>query len=187
VIAQRLCPARSCRPDWLLFMLRRGCLAKALGIGRASGVGSHVLSVLSHNYTPASILEPCVGYAIFARERLSDDSCYGAPWEIVYSVVGVEMATEPKKQRFSQRHRQVLEVLAMAPEGRGVNDLLTLGFKLETIADLIRTELATVRLETTESHDSRIEIARVRIADAGWRALEGLTTRRRSPPRPNGR
>jgi hypothetical protein len=97
------------------------------------------------------------------------------------------MATEPKKQRLSARDRQVLEVLAMAPQGRCVNALLTLGFKLETIADLIRSELATVRLETTENHDSRIEVARVRIADAGWRALEGLTPRRRSPRRPNGR
>ena len=97
------------------------------------------------------------------------------------------MATEPKKQRFSERHRQVLEVLAMAPQGRSVNALLTIGFKLETIADLIRSELATVRLEVTENHDLRIEIARVRIADAGWRALEGLTTRKRSPRRPNGR
>ena len=97
------------------------------------------------------------------------------------------MATEPKKQRLSEKHRQVLEVLAMAPQGRGVNALLTIGFKLETIADLIRSELATVRLETTENRDSRTEVARVRIADAGWRALEGLTTRRRSPRRPNGR
>jgi hypothetical protein len=97
------------------------------------------------------------------------------------------MATEPKNQRLPERYRQVLEVLAVAPQGRSVNALLTIGFKLETIADLIRSELATVRLEATENHDSRIEVARVRIADAGWRALEGLTTRKRSPRRPNGR
>jgi len=97
------------------------------------------------------------------------------------------MATEPKKQRFSERHRQVLEVLAMAPQGRSVNALLTIGFKLETIADLIRSELATVRLETMDNNDSKIEIARVRIADAGWRVLEGLTKRRRSPRLPNSR
>jgi hypothetical protein len=97
------------------------------------------------------------------------------------------MATESKNQRLTERHRQVLEVLAVAPQGRGVNALLTIGFKLETIADLIRSELATVRLETTENHDSRIEVARVRIADAGWRALEGLTTRRPVPRPPKGR
>jgi hypothetical protein len=41
-----------------------------------------------------------------------------------------EMATEPKNQRLAESHRQVLEVLAITPQGRGVNDLLTLGFKL---------------------------------------------------------
>src|SRR5262245_48529704 len=83
--------------------------------------------------------------ALATRRWLANDSAMAspsAPWETVCSVVGVEMATEPKNLRFSERHRQVLEVLAMAPEGRGVNDLLTLGFELETIADLIRGELA---------------------------------------------
>jgi len=135
------------------------------------------------NYTFDSIFGPCVGYVTLAAERLSD----GFPPRTVCSVVGVEMATEPKNQRLPERYRQVLEVLAVAPQGRGVNALLTIGFKLETIADLIRSELATVRLEATENHDSRIEVARVRIADAGWRVLEGLTKRRRSPRLPNSR
>src|SRR5258708_39789689 len=40
-----------------------------------------------------------------------------------------EMATEPKNPRLTERHRQVLEVLAISPHGRDVNGLLTLGFK----------------------------------------------------------
>ena len=92
------------------------------------------------------------------------------------------MATEPENQRLSERHRQVLEVLAIAP--RDVNALLTLGFKLETMADLVQSELATVRIETAEQRDSKIEVALVQITDAGWRALEGLTSRRRSPRPP---
>jgi hypothetical protein len=95
------------------------------------------------------------------------------------------MATEPKNQRLTERHRQVLEVLAIAPHGHDVNALLTLGFKLETMADLVQSELATVRIETVEDLDSKIEIAIVQITDAGWRALEGLTTRSRSPRAPN--
>jgi len=93
------------------------------------------------------------------------------------------MATEPNNPRLTERHRQVLEVLAISPHGRDVNGLLTLGFKLETLADLVQSELATVRIETVENRDSKIEVALVQITDAGWRALEGLTTRRR-PPRP---
>ena len=95
------------------------------------------------------------------------------------------MATEPKNQRLTERHRQALEVLAIAPHGRDVNALLTVGFKLETLADLVQRELATVRIEAVENRDSKIEVALVQITDAGGRALEGLTTRSRSP-RPPG-
>jgi hypothetical protein len=93
------------------------------------------------------------------------------------------MATEPKNQRLAEKHRQVLEVLAIALDGRDVSALLGLGFKLETLADLIRSELATVRIETSEkdSADSNAEVALVQITDDGWRLLEGLTLRRRSP------
>jgi hypothetical protein len=65
--------------------------------------------------------------------------------------------------------------------------LLTGGFKLETMADLVRSELATVRIETVENRDSKIEVALVQITDVGWRALEGLSSRRRSPPPPEER
>jgi hypothetical protein len=94
------------------------------------------------------------------------------------------MATDSKEPSLTKRNRQMLEILAIAPRGRDVNALLTLGFKLETIADLIRRELATVRLEIVERHGSKIEVAGVWITDAGWRLLEGLTARRssRRPP-----
>ena len=92
------------------------------------------------------------------------------------------MATEP----LTEKQRELLEVLAIAPHGSDVNALLTRGFKLETMADLVRSELAAVRIETVENHDSKVEIALVQITDAGWRALEGLTSRRPSPRSPNG-
>jgi hypothetical protein len=93
------------------------------------------------------------------------------------------MATEP----LTERHRQLLEVLAIAPHGRDVNALLTLGFKLKTMADLVQSELAKVRIETVEDLDSKIEVAFVQITDAGWRSLEGLTSRSRSPRLPPDR
>jgi hypothetical protein len=93
------------------------------------------------------------------------------------------MATEP----LTERHRQLLEVLAIAPHGCDMNALLTLGFELETMADLVQSELATVRIETVENGNSKIEFAFVQITDAGWRFLEGLTARRPSPRRPEER
>jgi hypothetical protein len=80
------------------------------------------------------------------------------------------MATEPP--RLAGQHLQVLRVLADAPHGCDVNALLTRGVKLETMADLIQGELATVRVETVEERGSKIEFACVRITDAGRRALQ---------------
>ncbi len=97
------------------------------------------------------------------------------------------MATDPRNQSLIETHRQVLNVLANAPRGRDVNALLTLGFKLETMADLVQSGLATIQVETVEERGSKIEFACVRITDAGWRSLEGLTARRWSPRRPERR
>jgi hypothetical protein len=95
------------------------------------------------------------------------------------------MVTDPRNPGLTWRHRQVLAVLARAPSrGRDVNALLTLGFKLETMADLIGGGLAKVRVEVANDRGSKSEVACVRITDAGWRTLEGLTSRSRSsrPP-----
>jgi len=82
------------------------------------------------------------------------------------------MATEPENQSLTVRHRRVLRVLARAPHGHDVNALLTLGFKLETMADLVHSGLATIQVETVEERGSKIEFACVRITDTGRRALE---------------
>ena len=66
------------------------------------------------------------------------------------------MATRPEKTSLTERHRQLLQVLAIAPLGRDVNALLTEGFKFEPMADLVRRKLATVRVETVENRDSKL-------------------------------
>jgi hypothetical protein len=55
------------------------------------------------------------------------------------------------------------------------------------MADLVRSEFATVRIESVENRYSKIEVALVQITDAGWRALECLTARRPSPRSPKDR
>jgi hypothetical protein len=82
------------------------------------------------------------------------------------------MAAEPENQSIDPRHRRVLKVLAKSPRGRDVNALLTRGFKFETMADLVRGGLATVRLQRMGKRGQRVEIAWVRITDAGRRAIE---------------
>jgi thiamine monophosphate synthase len=82
------------------------------------------------------------------------------------------MATELENRSLRPRHRQLLSVLAKAPRGRDVNALLSRGFRFDTIADLIRGGLATVQLRSTGKREPNVDVACVRITDAGRRALE---------------
>ena len=83
------------------------------------------------------------------------------------------MAPNSQKQGISARHRQVLKMLADKPRGCSVNTLLARGFALETLADLMRTGLATARLESMRKRGATTKVARVRITNAGRRALKG--------------
>jgi hypothetical protein len=82
------------------------------------------------------------------------------------------MVAESEKQSIRPSHRRVLKVLAKTPRGCHVNALLTRGFKLETMADLVGGGLATVLVETVTEHGLTIEVARVRITDAGRKAIQ---------------
>jgi hypothetical protein len=82
------------------------------------------------------------------------------------------MVPQPENQNIGPSHHRVLEVLAETPLGCDVNALLTRGFKLETMGDLVRAGLATVRVETVKERDLPIEIARIRITDAGRKAIQ---------------
>ena len=83
------------------------------------------------------------------------------------------MAAGPENESLGARHRRALKILAETPHGCDVNALLTRELKLETMADFVRKGLATVRVEIIEAHGLTIEVARLRITDAGRRALEG--------------
>jgi thiamine monophosphate synthase len=82
------------------------------------------------------------------------------------------MATELENRSLRPRHRQLLSVLAKAPRGRDVNALLSRGFRFDTIADLMRGGLATVQLRSMGKREPNVEVACVRITDAGRRALD---------------
>jgi hypothetical protein len=83
------------------------------------------------------------------------------------------MDTEPENHSSNPRYRRVLKVLAKAPRGRDVNALLTGRFSLETIAGLVRIDFAMVHIESTARHGQTVEVACIRITDAGLMAIEG--------------
>jgi|SRR6266404_1132927 hypothetical protein len=83
-----------------------------------------------------------------------------------------DMVAEPENQNIRPSHRRVLRALAKTQHGCDVNALLTRGFKIETMGDLVGGGLATVRVETVTEHGLPIEIARIRITDAGRKAIQ---------------
>jgi hypothetical protein len=77
------------------------------------------------------------------------------------------------KPRFSPEWRQALQLLARSPRG-AIEDVLELGhgFSPEVLATIVLAGLATVVTETLGVEGATIKIERIRITDAGRRALE---------------
>jgi hypothetical protein len=69
-------------------------------------------------------------------------------------------------------HRRALELLASSgAEGCTEGIMLAHGFSVEQLVDLVRAGLATAETERVVARSSTFEVARVKITDAGRRAL----------------
>ena len=79
----------------------------------------------------------------------------------------------PRKPRLGPERRGALGILADAPHGLTEGLLLTHGIATDTIASLVRDGLATARPETMKAGGQAIKVKRVKITDAGQRALDG--------------
>jgi hypothetical protein len=68
-------------------------------------------------------------------------------------------------------------LLAASPNGCTGALMLANGFPVEMLVELIRTGLASAEDERMVAGGKQIEVARVRITEAGRRALGGMTIR----------
>jgi hypothetical protein len=69
--------------------------------------------------------------------------------------------------RLTTERRRALELLASSPEG--INEELLVhghGFKRQMLVGLVRFGLATAEREV-------VDVVRIRITNAGWRAIDG--------------
>jgi len=82
------------------------------------------------------------------------------------------LASSPRK-RLSLKARQALELLAVDPRGLAEALLLTYGFTRDLIAGLVHTGLATAQRQTVKAGGRTTRVVRIRITEAGRRALEG--------------
>ena len=84
------------------------------------------------------------------------------------------MSVLHEERQLSAEQRRALKLLADAGEqGCTGANLFNQGFSIGMFADLVSLGLATGRRETVSVGHRKIKVARIRIADAGRRALEG--------------
>jgi len=83
------------------------------------------------------------------------------------------MVSPSQRLRLSQKARYALNLLAVDQRGLTETLLLTYGFTHRMLAELVRTGLATAQRQTVKAGGKTIEVVRIRITDAGQRALEG--------------
>jgi hypothetical protein len=80
------------------------------------------------------------------------------------------------RRRFKKpNRRQALELLALCPDGCIEGLMLANGFTAELLVELIHAGLASAQAERMITSDKMIEVARLRITEAGRRSLAGLS------------
>ena len=83
------------------------------------------------------------------------------------------MTTLTRKPHLSTKARDALALLAVDPRGLAEALLLTYGFTRRMIAQLVLAGLATAQRQAVKVGGERTEIVRIRITEAGRRALRG--------------
>jgi hypothetical protein len=78
-----------------------------------------------------------------------------------------------RKRVLSPRARVALELLASDPHGATEAFMHAYGFSLRTLVGLARRRLATVRSECVNAGGERVAGTRIKITDAGQKALKG--------------
>jgi hypothetical protein len=69
--------------------------------------------------------------------------------------------------------RRALELLAAAPDGCTEALMFANGFTAELLIELVRAGLASAHAERMVAGGKMMEVARVKISEAGWQALTG--------------
>jgi len=83
------------------------------------------------------------------------------------------MASSLRKRRLSLKARQALELLAVDQRGLAEALLLTYGFTRDLLAGLVYTGLTTAQRQAVKAGGKTIRVIRIRITEAGRRALDG--------------
>jgi hypothetical protein len=77
----------------------------------------------------------------------------------------------PLRRRPKPDRRRALELLASCRDGCTEAIMLAHGFSIDMMVGLVNAGLGTAKAERVVAGSKTIEVARVRITEAGWRAL----------------
>ena len=81
---------------------------------------------------------------------------------------------EPPRRLNPAHRRRALELLASSPHGATTKLLVVAhGFEIDMIAGLVRSGLAAEEFDVMKAGGKTIEIVRIRITEAGRKAVEG--------------
>jgi hypothetical protein len=84
-----------------------------------------------------------------------------------------EKTLAPRKRVLGSRARMALELLASDPHGATEAFMRGHGFSLRTLIGLVHARLATVQREIVMAGGERAVVTRIKITDAGRKAVEG--------------
>jgi hypothetical protein len=84
-----------------------------------------------------------------------------------------EKTLAPRKRVLSSRAREALELLASVPHGTTETFMHVNGFSLRMLIGLVRRRLVKVQSERVNTGAKSVKGVRIKITDAGRRALEG--------------
>src|SRR6516165_8673686 len=76
--------------------------------------------------------------------------------------------------------RRALELLAASPDGCTEALMFANGFTAELLIELVRAGLASAHVERMVGDGKMTEVARMKLSEAGWQALEGDAINRRA-------
>jgi hypothetical protein len=79
----------------------------------------------------------------------------------------------PTSRKREADRRRALKLLAASPDGCTEAIMLAHGFTIDMLVDMTRAGFATAQAECTQAGGRAIEVTRMRITDAGRRALAG--------------
>jgi hypothetical protein len=82
---------------------------------------------------------------------------------------------QPRRPRHGPKpdRRRALELLAASPDGCTEALMFANGFTAELLVELVRAGLASAHAERMVADGRMMEVARMKISEAGWQAVAG--------------